>query len=226
MIALFIALPIYTLWATAKYAPKNQAHENSTKVFINYYKSYVLFATFMIFLGNLSDLFAVEEAPNFYQNETSNLILYGTLIGNIVRVVRPLILNLIRLRDPDLQRDYRKVLCLRCLAKKKRKQTDLEEKIVDESMERDRVMSLDVELVHKKLKSSAFIDQIQHNLKVQAIYTMLAGFTFILDTKGEKKEKTTSENLGTNDYYKKESKATETVVINENIMKDEKPEVF
>ena len=94
LILLFIALPIYTLYATAKYAPKNQAHENSTKVFINYYKSYVLSSTFLIFLGNVSDLFAVLEAENYYQDETNTLILYGTLFGNIVRAIRPLILNL------------------------------------------------------------------------------------------------------------------------------------
>ena len=119
-----VLFPIITILALKKSLPQCKQLNATRYEFLRYYYLYVIAACIIGSVITFINIFTAVELDSFTTNPDDLLsvfILYLTYAGNLLRVLRPLILTLTRICDPSVRRYWVKLLC--CCGKNKKKQS-------------------------------------------------------------------------------------------------------
>jgi len=219
VLCVLVAVPVYALYYTHKYVPRNEKYSRASKQFLDYYKMYVLLASLisigLIIIDIIQSKYAIDYWQARQEHQDTTVFDIVKICGAVLKASHALILSLIRLTDPLISRHLHKLLC--CF-RNSEDPADMEAPI------RDRVVSMDIEFFQKNLEKSTIMNQIQHSLKVQVIYTILSALHYIWHHNS--KNKVSPCILERKKFYQKEAKSKQIFNINEKTLYEEIPEVL
>jgi len=232
---LTLLLPIFLYYATAKSLPKCRAISKARYHFLKDYLKYVYCTSIVSFLLDIISIYigkTLTELPENIKNE--NFFSFAMrLLNTLLRISRPGLLTLIRLMDPKLrqywQRTFFWAICCCCCKKRKainESEVNLNGEVQKEDLDgRKKMISMTVRAVHKHLRNSPYLYQIQHAVRVQVLYSLLSSIHCFWSINN----KFAPENhilVDHGDDYEKKAKISERIEINDEVLKRELPQMM
>jgi len=233
---LMVLMPFLLYFITAKSLPKCKAISKARYHFLKDYLKYVYWTCATNLLLDLIAIYIGETLSDLHTNiKNENFISFALRLCNtLLRISRPGILTLIRISDPKLSQYWQRTffwskLCC-CLKKKKEALNENEVTLNGEVQKEDldgrkKMISMTVRAVHKHLKNSPYLYQIQHAVRVQVLYSLLSSIHCFWSINN----KFAPENhiLVDNDHnYHKKARISERIEINDEVLKRELPQMM
>jgi len=108
VVILFIYLIVSwsTIWYFRKSVPKNAVFKKMREEFLKYYFYYVVSTSTVWTILAFTNLFAALNCSSFHKPGLNVLI----TIGNAVKIISPIVLSIIRYKDPTIKKKVREVL--------------------------------------------------------------------------------------------------------------------
>lgn len=229
VITLFILFPFIMFYSVRKTLPECKKVSLMRYQFLRYYLSYVFASSFFNVVQSTCDIFFVASVNDIIDNPNYDSVPIAAIyLGNIFQVVRPFILGVIRLFDPNIKKHWSKIFfCLRGRDKSTIKISMLGEVQKEDFDGRKRMVSLSVLEMQQNLQNTPYLHQIQHTVRVQVIYSLLSSIHFYWRTSKKSMLNNYSYSAtGFNIDYKKMARIVEHIKINDTVLKRELPEMM
>lgn len=100
ILSIYLFISWYTIWYFRKSVPKNQRFKKMREEFLQYYFYYVVSTSIIWSILALSNLIAALNC-RFLHSPALNIII---TVGNAVKIGTPIILSIIRYKDPTIRK--------------------------------------------------------------------------------------------------------------------------
>ena len=228
---IYVITPVFMLYSVKKSLPQCRKVSKSRYEFLRYYLVYVVAISIINVILSVTGIFAAVNLESIYIYQTDNgndTLVTSRFLGNILRVLRPFILTVIRLYDPNV-RDY--WMTVFCPGIRKRNPTSLKVNMLGQVQKEDfdgrqKMVTIAMRNMKEGLRNSPFLQQIQHTVRVQVLYSLLASIHYFWRI--SKKSQLNSYVASSDGFkidYKKMGRTKERIKINDEMLKKELPEI-
>jgi len=222
------------LYLATRLASRSTNLSAFTKKHLKYYLSYFLFAELALVVTTFAKFYGAQTLKDYMDIQDSDEpISRPYLAGGVViftDTISPIILTIIRLFDPILRphwkKFFQKIFCCYCFCRKRLEKNSLQdtsESFLDnEALDSfDFDTSLDAVEIAANIQKQSFLQQVQHNYRIQVVFSLLASIHY--HWKVLKKE---SVNNTEGLTQAKKAKVVQRFKVTDQIIKENIPEII